>query len=576
MSPVSTARFDPYLSLLVSQALVEHQTFRLDAYRLTAEPPLDDYGRVGMILRHREGYFYYPPNGPSVLLVPVVAAAMVLGYDMQRAADNAAVQRAVSSLIAAAIFLGLYAVACCWLARREALGVVAVGVLGSSLTSTVGTAVWNLGFAALFMTLAIWLIIRLERGRGETLHPYWLGALLFAAFASRPTTATFIAPALIFVGLRHQRFFLRTSGAALTLLLLLGVSSWLTYGAVLPPYYDVLGRVGAHAERDFVGVLLGQTVSPSRGLFVFSPFLFVFIALLAWRPRQSLRQPAVWLCLVWFLLHLVMSARSTRWWGGHSYGPRLMTDAVPALIVAGTIMWHEIAPTLTRRSNQIVVTVFLVLGAVSIWIHSGQGLFNVHTQRWNYTDGFNVDDHPEALTDWQYPQFLATAERNCARNAAVVATQLQARQIRLDRRTIDSPIDYRLSTPAVLFRGWGVPETGFRWSQCREAAVSMHLDGQPPVTSYRLSVTAASSGAQTVDVSINGSPIGRLILDTPVDVPVTTFVEFDGRLLHPDAINHVTFSLPDARKPVQDSWGLGDQRLLALALVEMHFEPSPP
>lgn len=220
------ANSDPYLSLLVSQTILEHQTVKLDAYKDSAIPPLDSYGRDGMIVRDDEHYYYYLPVGPSVFSLPFVQVARWMGKDMQRPADIFAVQRGLAALLSALIFGVVYKMAESYLDALSAIVIAFVSVLGSTLTSTVGVALWNMGFVVLFTALALLLLVRFETGKSHTMHPYWMGFLLFAAYFCRPTSAIFIALLLAYLLFRHRSDFLKTAGTALFFLLLFVAHSW--------------------------------------------------------------------------------------------------------------------------------------------------------------------------------------------------------------------------------------------------------------------------------------------------------------------------------------------------------------
>jgi hypothetical protein len=169
----------------------------------------------------------------------------------------------------------------------------------------------------------------------------------------------------------------------------------------------------------------GLLLSPSRGLIVFSPFLVIAgIASLGILARKQW-SPLSWLCFVWLVVHTLMLARPHRWYGGHCYGPRLFTEALPAVILLTFLAWRsfESLGKKTRRAFAISMS-FLML--VSVFINTYQGVYNRHTTAWNTSP--NIDSFPENLFDWRYPQFLASPAQLDARNEA------HDLKIRLQRR----------------------------------------------------------------------------------------------------------------------------------------------
>src|SRR4030095_8521599 len=76
----------------------------------------------------------------------------------------------------------------------------------------------------------------------------------------------------------------------------------------------------------------GILLSPGRGLFVYSPVLlcsFLGIAL-AWRDRGD---PLLRALSVGIFPTLLLYGKWINWWGGGSYGPRLLADLTPFLSV---------------------------------------------------------------------------------------------------------------------------------------------------------------------------------------------------------------------------------------------------
>ena len=52
------------------------------------------------------------------------------------------------------------------------------------------------------------------------------------------------------------------------------------------------------------------------------------------------------------------------------------------------------------------MTIFFCFSLISIFINTYQGLYNPATGKWNNSP--NIDEYPDYLFDWKYPQFMAT------------------------------------------------------------------------------------------------------------------------------------------------------------------------
>jgi hypothetical protein len=577
-STLTYANTDPYLSLLVSQAILQHGEIKLDPYKDTVTPPLDSYGDEAMIYRDGEHYYYYPPIGPSLFMLPAVVAVNVVGLDMGLREDNNDVQRALSALMTALIFWLVYQIAACYAPQKQAVLLALVLMLGSSLASVTGTAVWNSSFAAIFVCGSLALLARQRTGRSQTLHPVWLGCLLFAAFISRPTTAIFIALVLLYLLIWQRQAFLKTALAAGILLALFLLANWLEYGQVLPPYFDVGGRVRAASNQTpFTLALYGHTFSPSRGLFIFSP-LFLLVLLLAGRyVRRLARRPLFWLGLVWFILHLLASSRTTRWWGGHSFGPRVLTDAVPALVLISLILWRDVEPLLKGRWRHLILGACALLGGFGIFVHVGQGLYNQSTAMWNGIMQPNIDQHQAYLLDWRYPQFLATNSAICDRNRDFMTSNLPQDQRRLVPLAMNEAITYLSPDTQAIFAGWHSPQPGFSWSLCPQAAIFFKLDAVDAGMPLNLSLTAGAWRTQRVTIWLNGNQVGQeQFVDGPdMGVPPrTVLLSVDPAWLVDGGLNEIVFDIPDARLFWSEPHRYMDQRRLGLQFVSLHFEAA--
>jgi hypothetical protein len=112
--------------------------------------------------------------------------------------------------------------------------------------------------------------------------------------------------------------------------------------------------------------LAGLLISPSRGLFVFSPF-FLFAAVgvaVALRPGARAAVPTLMrYLLVAILLDLLIYSRWTMWWGGHSFGYRLLTELVPLLVILLAVGWPRIA------RNRAAVALFGLCLIFSFYVH---------------------------------------------------------------------------------------------------------------------------------------------------------------------------------------------------------------
>src|SRR5690606_31421413 len=154
-------------------------------------------------------------------------------------------------------------------------------------------------------------------------HWCLIGTCLFLAYLCRPTMAL-LAPFTLLFFLSYQWKAAFKSGMVLSfwLALFIGYSYW-EFGQFLPDYYLPKRLSGG----DFTEALLGNLISPARGLLIYSPFIATAWLCFAQRSdRFNIKTTWLLIALAWPIAHLVIISRFPHWWAGHSYGARFMTD----------------------------------------------------------------------------------------------------------------------------------------------------------------------------------------------------------------------------------------------------------
>lgn len=608
---------DPKLTLVVSQVLVETGSPFLNPYANDElfGRPFAAYLADGTILEANGRSVHYFPLGPSLLSVPFVAFARSFGGDM-RTADNYALQRLLAAVTVALMFWLAFALARVYLNFRTSFALALITVLGSSLISTLGTALWSHNYAVLCTGGALLLVVRQQQGKASSLYPATLGLLLFLSFINRPSAVAFILPVLVYLLWYSRRAFAvaaLTSGG-----LLFGYLAWnaAATGTLLPSYFSA-ARLQAERAPLWVGVV-GNLISPSRGLLVFSPFLLPVIGAYGLYWRKLIRLPVVWLCLVWCALQLLIIARAASWWGGWSFGPRLLTDMWPGLIVLIAILWAFLLEAGRTRANRTFICAFLTLGTFAAVLHIIQGLYSIPASRWN---GYITPVPPTSsswllgdLFNWRYAQPLASNGMLCAIERDGVESypqdQLPIRRISFGETLWaadglsrwDLPQDANTLTPAAannptapttvglaaersflpfvtvpggypaLYLGWSAPDRFgdqlvIRWSHCRETEIWLHLERETAAGSVMvLEITGLSNGSQDVEIGINGQKAGVIGWR---DEMQTQAITFPAALLRQEGLTRLEFSFPQAHYP---NWR--DQRPLGLALVKLTLRES--
>ena len=436
---------DPLLTLPTAQAIV--QTGRPYLTHLADRPiaplgrPLSEVvGNYQAAIHNQEIVDVYSP-GPALTILPLVAVLDRVGFDFANLGTNLAVQNRLTFLTAAVALTSLFALCLTRLTLWPAFLVSHITFFGSAIFANMGLAFFNINFTIIFIIWGLFILARLQTGsiqaRFLPLNGVVLGLSLFGAFAQRPSAALFIFITFGYLLLNHRRVAYWAMGSAALGLLAFSIWSNAQYGLILPLYYDT-GKSPELLPPLWVGVL-GNLFSPSRGLFVTMPWLFLLFVLLI-RSKNSFKLDHLlpWI-LIWMSGLVILISRSVIWWGGSSFGARLLAEAIPGLVLILIILWDENQARWSIIFRRGTITAFLALGLFSMWGHSYQPFFNVYTGGpWlNSISGYPTqpDARLSSYFQPQYSQILANETRVCTLQADL------ADQIMLDSPEFFSEID---------------------------------------------------------------------------------------------------------------------------------------
>ena len=123
----------------------------------------------------------------------------------------------------------------------------------------------------------------------------------------------------------------------------------------------------------------------------------------------------------------------------------------------------------------------------------------------------------------------------------------------------------------ALFVGWEPVDNDrapYRTTQCDQIAVYLQLTAVP-ATPATLLIRASAFGSQRAVVALNGQPVGEMhFTQQPKLAAETAVLPLDSALLHPNAVNKLSISLPDAHRAK-----VNDPTRLSLAIADMSICP---
>ncbi len=333
---------DTYPARFLPFAILRYGTLHLDPIRNLV---MQGRAHAFWVLPYRQGHAVstYPVVLPVViapLYVPAVVYLQARGWQAPSVDRAARVMEKLTASLIAATTVGLLYLLLRRRADARAALLVAVAVAFGTTTWVIGSqALWQHGLAELLMVCALLLLT----GACTPWRALGAGALCALLAGNRPPDVI-LAAALGLYALRWagRRAPLVLAGTVVPLALLvaynLGVIGNLGGG------YFTFGVRAFFGRGPWAG-LAGLLVSPARGLLVYSPF-FLF---LLWRPRRApgagdgggggggggergeRGERELTLCLAAGITALLLLYANADWRAGASWGPRWLTDVVPAL-----------------------------------------------------------------------------------------------------------------------------------------------------------------------------------------------------------------------------------------------------
>src|SRR5258706_1663094 len=423
------------------------------------------------------------------------------------------------------------------------------GILATQVWSTLSGSMWSDTWGIFLVGLVVWMLVA-EASAGIRLRPISVATVLAWTYFVRPTNAIPILAISVYVLLYHRSLFARYAVTGLIWLALFVLYSWYNFGKMLPNFY----RTGRLTFEHFGEALAGNLISPARGLFIYVPVtLFIFYLLARYR-RKIVWPRLVVLSLSIFAIHWIVTSGFPHWYGGASYGPRLMSGVVPWLVLLAII---AVQATLKQREElknrplrfwrlQNIAGGFLLLVSTCM---NGIGATMPAIITWN-DKPVRVDRDPSRLWDWRYPQFLAGFLRPPPPKVFLPA----------DVRSDFS----RKSADLYLWYGWSENGGEYRWSEGDQATVVFGLDNIADaqlLIKFTPFIVGGKANEQRISIKLNGQLLETLTLKDPS--PREYSRTLPKELLQQN--NVLTFELPDAVSPKELNLN-DDERKLALGV----------
>ena len=263
------------------------------------------------------------PALPALLATPLFLVCSLF-FDLNPAGLQ------VAGKLSAALELAL---ATSLLARTFARRASPSAALGSALLFCLGTsafssaqALWQHPAVLLFLVIAIDAIEHLHTTDADSIRPALVAVMsLSLAAASRPAVIPMVAALFAFLLIRARSQAARLIAVALIPAGAVALYNTTFFGA---PWRFGPAGVGGRFFAAFPESIAGLLISPGRGLLVFTPIALVAMWGLATQARRSSLARGLFAAVT---VHFAFMSTWNEWHGGESFGPRLLTDLLPAL-----------------------------------------------------------------------------------------------------------------------------------------------------------------------------------------------------------------------------------------------------
>jgi hypothetical protein len=331
LRPVASA--DSIPASLIPFSILLDGTVTLDRFApfLIANVP---FGSA--VLRRSGGHWYsvYPIGGPVLTTPLYLPLAFVPSMGDQPPGTLVSIARiaekVVAAALAAAAALALLLLLRRLTSERAAWILTLVFALGTGNWSASSQALWQHTFGQCALIGCFHAIERLSAPPAQS-RWYWMaGTFAAIAVAIRPTNLVLLPVLVLILWLRRARLL---DYARAFLPAVLAAIPLAAYNFAV--FHRFRGTYSLRLKGGYVDALLGLLLSPGRGLLIYTPIAIFALAAFMPRARASREQhrPVVIAAGVFSILYLAFMAMWPVWWGGYSWGPRLLTELLAPLMI---------------------------------------------------------------------------------------------------------------------------------------------------------------------------------------------------------------------------------------------------
>lgn len=415
LSPVVMSS-DSRWTIPTALSIIKEGNTDLDEYQ--HEPDFNNHYAIKLTRGH---YYSIFPIGTSIIAVPFILSFILfdvpvlheiswlsnyyIGLHRDMYQHQSAllswywfIEIVIASIIISCVAGIVYVIARQTLRQSHALLVAFIFAFCTSTWSTCSRALWSHTPSMLMLTITLYLLLLSKT------HPQVLAFTsipLSCAFIFRPTNSLLIMTISLWILIWQRKYFFRYLFYSLPVSVFFIIYNFSVYHKIISPYYQPQ-RIAV--SSNFFEGLVGTLLSPSRGLFIFTPIFLLSLYGMYWKWKSSLFEIFDYILLCTLMLHWLVISSFPAWWGGGSYGPRLFSDTIPFFVYFLIPYIQYIAKSQGLRKYAIV-SVFIIFLLISLWMHY-RGATSWETAfAWNCVPN-DIDLYHSRVWDWHDPQFL--------------------------------------------------------------------------------------------------------------------------------------------------------------------------
>lgn len=495
--------------------------------------------------------YYHFPHGSSFLSTPLVYILNTMGVRAindgnYSIANEVEIQKILSSGITAATVVIIFLILRIFSKNTTSLLITVIFAFSTPLSSTLSRGLWAHTWLVLLLSIAIFIILRNINSKTFP-NPYILATIVSWMYFVRPTASISIIAISILCLVYFKKILFRYCLTGAIWLFAFITYSLYNFEALLPSYY-LASRL---SSENILLAIIGNLFSPSRGLFIYSCFLIPMIYLSIKNKNIGEYKAILVISFIAIIANLLVISSFPHWWGGHSYGPRFMSDIIPWLVVISAIAIYKI-----EKLNKRMFAILFLTSTISIGINTW-GAYSQKTIEWNIAPS-NIDYDTKRLWDWKYPPFLAGIKQ-----PPIIKTL----PVIINKET--NVFFNSDAAEAFIIDGWSHAEDEFRWTDAKIARIGFVLEEISPISiSIKLEpFIKPFENTQNIKFYINEEYLSGYTFKSPGVQHVILNIS-DKNLQEK---NVITIKIPLARSPA--SLGINeDKRELGIAVYNITFE----